>query len=286
MAIDINEVEENGAFGPGIRITATRDGQPVMAPGTYWRVSIAGFGLDETVYYVDTFPYSGNDGWAFGMAGGFIPLQDRYSKMPHGAQARLLLELVENDVVVQSVSQAITYDTVTGLPLYVPQSATMAGGGGLTPDQATQIEETHEAVIVKMGVGENLIDVPIASLIAHPPLGLLEIDAVAAPAQGQGSIPPTAPGGELLYGLWWEFTVVPPEIGLLLGPTERYAERMIQLRTIHTVGGIELVSEVLDADFHRVIWLWSTAFPTRIDYDVLPGVVANIHGINNLLGPS
>lgn len=285
MPIEISDPPAGANLGPGIRVAVFVPGSPTLPAGTRWRVSVSDADTPEATFYQEEFEYSGNDGWAFGFAGGTGRwVQPMSGTFPHGSAARMLVELIGEGVTEPSLSQAVTWDTVTGMP-YVVGVQSGDGGGGLTPEQAAQLDETHEATIVQMGVPANPIDVPIGSLIAHPPLGILEIDAAAVGATGDGAFGGTLAGGEPIYGLWWEFTTVPPELGVQFGLTEHFHQRMVQFRTIHTVGGVELVSEVLEADYQRVVWLFETAFPTRIEYRVLPGVSVNIHGLNARFGP-
>jgi hypothetical protein len=118
------------------------------------------------------------------------------------------------------------------------------------------------------------IPFPINIDLLHPSYAQLELSDIVYICEGDGVLEgDSAPVFPSQFGLWWQFTTVPPGIGLTWGGIIHYAIRMVQWQLIHTIGGIELCTELLDADYDRVVWRWDVSKPTRIAYSVCPGVV-------------
>ena len=151
------------------------------------------------------------------------------------------------------------------------------GTGGLTPDQAAQLADIALAVTRQLTQGGNQVAIDVNALVAHPPLGALIVQDIVFLIDGEGFFDLPQLSGVFAYGAWWEFTTVPPGVGRLEGPTVRYLTRAMQLRTIHTIGGVDFVTEVLDVDFQRVVWTWREALPKQLQYSVTPGFEVAMH---------
>ena len=118
---------------------------------------------------------------------------------------------------------------------------------------------------------------PIGLNLLHPPLGLLQRELIPGLADGIGDLVrpgPTAPFNHVnAFGLSWTFFSVPAPFGYTLGDPRTYHQRMIQLSTVHTdLSGHDTVSDVLDAHAEGLYWLWAEAGPTRVHYEIVPGV--------------
>lgn len=130
------------------------------------------------------------------------------------------------------------------------------------------------------------IPFPINIDLLHPSFAQLVLSSIVTQLSGDGSIAgDDAPFFPSQFGLWWEFTTVPPKLGFIDGPTRRYSQRMVQWRLVHSVGGLELVTDVLDANYDRVTWLWEVSKPSRIEFSILPGVELNVRRILALAPP-
>jgi hypothetical protein len=124
------------------------------------------------------------------------------------------------------------------------------------------------------------IPFPINIDLLHPSFAQLELSQIVDQLSGDGQlVGDTSFAFPSQFGLWWEFTVVPPRLGYLDGPTRRYSQRMVQWRLVHTIGGLDLVTNVLDAEYDRVVWIWEVSKPTRIEFSILPGVFLNMRRV-------
>jgi hypothetical protein len=76
------------------------------------------------------------------------------------------------------------------------------------------------------------------------------------------------------YGLTWDFFTVPAGYGFTLGEPNVYDERMVQASTVHTgYDGHDLTSEYHAFYAEGIYWLWDNPGPTRVHYEIAPGVV-------------
>jgi hypothetical protein len=121
--------------------------------------------------------------------------------------------------------------------------------------------------------------IPIVETIAHPPLGWLGRELIVGSFTGTGDLDRdtgAAPPWNHVNanGLTWDFFTVPARFGYTLGNPRIYEHRMIQLSTVHTGSdNHELVSEFHDFYSEGLYWMWENAGPTRIHYEIAPGVV-------------
>lgn len=119
---------------------------------------------------------------------------------------------------------------------------------------------------------------PLLETILHPPLGALKRELITGLRTGAGDL--TRATGSLApfnhvnaYGLTWDFITVPSGFGRELGSPVVFEERMIQASTIHTgFDGHDLVSEYHAFTVEGIYWLWANPGPTRIHYEIAPGV--------------
>ena len=127
--------------------------------------------------------------------------------------------------------------------------------------------------------------VPVLETILHPPIGLLTRHLITGVSTGAGDL--TRPGGPPpfnnvdAYGLSWDFFTVPAGIGFELGSPNVYEQRMLQLSTIHTgLDGHDIISEYHGFAVEGIYWLWENPGPTRIHFEILPGVVVQFFWIS------
>jgi hypothetical protein len=120
--------------------------------------------------------------------------------------------------------------------------------------------------------------VGIAQLLAHAPsFDLLDRELIPGLFDTSGDLtrPGFVPPWENVnaFGLSWSFFTIPPEFGMTLGDPIVYEPRMLQVSTIHTdFSGHDLVSEVRDFYSEGVYWLFENAGPTRVHYELAPGL--------------
>lgn len=123
-----------------------------------------------------------------------------------------------------------------------------------------------------------MTQVPILEALLHPPLGALQRSLITGLFTGAGDLT-RATGGPPpfnnvnAYGLTWDFFTVPAGYGRELGNPDLFDRRMIQLSTIHTgFDAHDLISEFHEFRAEGIYWLWNNPGPTRIHYDIAPGV--------------
>lgn len=289
MVVTIAQPAGGQPFGPGFTAAASTSIVGPLPIGWQWHIDVLFPAGSETVIQSSVRPLSAGNQHQIVFEQDVV---DGESFLPTvhpqlvGQDAQLRIRLQSSPTTVEDEgSVTVKWDYQSGTSVILGKRGSTTGGGGLTNEQAVQLEETHEATIRTMGASPSQISIPISGLIAHPPLGILRIDPAQIIADGDGIIDT---GGGLfsnIFGLWWEILTQPPSVGFTLGLTDHYQVRVIQLRTIHSVTGIDVASEVLDADYQRVIWLWQEALPSRVEYSVTPGFVVALHAVRSAAVP-
>jgi hypothetical protein len=133
-----------GALTPGAQISgSTNLIGPIPLEWT-WKFSL----VDQTTEEVQLFQQistQGSRNFAFQWLNPAVGIvQANSPRYMDGAQARLLVELIDTNFVVQeSASVAVHYDSTTGLPTILQLQE--QGQGGLTQEQAEQLAATTEA---------------------------------------------------------------------------------------------------------------------------------------------
>jgi len=120
---------------------------------------------------------------------------------------------------------------------------------------------------------------PISEALLHPPLGLIKRLLIPGTFENSGdlqrmtgALPPF--NNVNAYGLTWSFFTIPAGFGQTPGFPVIYDERMLQLSTVHTsFDGHDVISEYHDFRVDGIYWLWQNPGPTRIHYEIAPGVV-------------
>lgn len=266
--------------GPGFEVQVVTDFIGPIEFDSHWLLELNPVGIEGQPIYIGRQDGVGShEGFVImGTTNGQANIGNNIRTNVHEGQAMTLTaELVDpRGVTIDSGSVQVRLDATTALPQWMGRLPGQTGGG-LTAEQALQLEQTHEATIRTMGVAPSQIDIPIDSLVVHPPFGLLRIQPLSIPVSGDGSLPPPNGDSSRWHGLWWEFLQVPPNLGYLDGIHRRYHVRMLQLRTVFDLGGVDIAGQLLDADYERVLWLFDEAFPSRVDFTVLPGVTVAMH---------
>jgi len=127
------------------------------------------------------------------------------------------------------------------------------------------------------------LPIPVIDLILHPPIGLLQRELIVGALSGSGDL--TRNTGQLApfnnvnaYGLAWTFFTVPAAFGRTAGSPVIYDERMIQLSAVYSdFGGHDFIGEYHSFFAEGIYWLWDTAGPTRIHYEIAVGVVVTAY---------
>jgi hypothetical protein len=266
--------------GPGFLFDAGTDQIGPWPTTAFWRVELwAGTDREQLISAID---YASQSWEHNGIIGATTDLQlqidANHSSVHDGQPARVVVQhWQDSTTMLEQASQDVTLDMTTGVPHLLQYAPPAPAGEGLTEEQAAQLQAVAEATVVPMGLPGTLTNVPLGSLLVHPPLGLTRVDATPICRTGDGYLEGDSGLFPSIYGLWWEFTVVPPGVGTEAGATVLYEQRMVQLQTVHTINGLDVVTEIVEANYDRVVWLWAEAKPTRIEYAILPGVEVCFH---------
>ena len=282
MPIIVIQPDELGRIGPGIRIQVTVDVPYPIPVDHQWDVWVEPLDQEGNWRYRDQYTYDQPFAdWNFMVTGDIQqPLQAPDVDTLDGQEMRLVVNRREGGVIVETVSQRVHLDLTSGIPYYQQWwDINHQQQGGLTTEQAAQLEETHAATIVQMGVPGNIVDIPVDVLVPAPPLGLQKVEPAATIASGDGFLPGDLPGVISYYGLWWEFVTVPPGIGFDDWPTRLYEQQLLQLRVIHTLDGVDVVSQLENANADRYLFMFNQVLPTRIEFSILPGVEVAFHRV-------
>jgi len=269
-------------FGPGFLISGSSDVAGPFEPGSYWEITLTA-PANENIVGTMTVPYLSN---AFGVLSwwpGTIELMGAihpFAPMVSGQSAQLEVSLVQPTFgVADSDTMPVVMDWVTGQTEVLKQFLRQMGAGagqGLTEEEHDAVLATQSAVITTMGIPGDSPAFGLADFLAHPPLFIGGLSTPPYVLEGDGELPDLHTAGHARFGLYWLATTIPPGLSHVHGNTEEYTNRLVQFRTTHVVGGVELVTEVFDAHWHGGMWRWETALPTAIDYSVLPGVVVEV----------
>lgn len=254
--------------------TTTIGPQP---PGTIWQIDIEDVG-GESPWLRWTIPWTLNavtttvvDGTP--SSSNVIP---RTAARLTGDAATVRVKLIQPDTtVVDEDTVSVVLDMQQGqaweLQEYI-RTHQPAASGGLTEEQAEDLTIVKGAVLADIGPGIGDLVQSIGQLITRPTLTIGSLSSPPYELEGDGEIPDIGDVLHSKFGIYWLATTIPPGIGHLHGNTEEYSNRLVQFRTLHVVGGVELVTEVFDVNWHGGLWTWSTAKPTAIEYSILPGV--------------
>lgn len=143
---------------------------------------------------------------------------------------------------------------------------------GLTEEQANSLVITQAAVTTGFGLDPlTLIGDVVTAIGASNPLGYGSLSSPAQCYTGDGEIEDFDPIFPK-WGLYWYASVLPSGLSHRHGQSEEYPSRLVQFRTVHEVGGVELVTELVDAITHGELWKFRYQRPRRVEYSILPGV--------------
>jgi len=264
-------------WGPGFDVRAISDFIGPLEPDSFWRITltappnedILGVMIHPTVTHVLLTP------WVAGSLEfpSYVGARDEWTT---GQPAQLQVELVEPiGGVIEDEAVQIVLDREAGQvmeTLLWIQQRLQVPNQALTTEQGEQLTRIESSVTTTIGPGVIDLVTGLSGLIVHPALSLGHLVFPGYDLTGDGTIPDLNSATSQAFGLHWTATI-PAGFGHLHGQSEEYTMRLWQVRTVHTTGGQEVVTEVQDFHTEGDLWMWQTALPTRIEYSVTPGVV-------------
>lgn len=277
MPIVLTRPQPDDPFGPGFLFQASTDLVGPLPPGTFWLFELQS-AADE-----NTFAAMRVNSNASSVQGVFTNGTDTLAfytwasaETVHGGAGLLRVSLIEpGPVEVENLTVAVTIDRQSGqtadLSRFI-EDRLAAQPVGLTTDQGEQLNRVEASIAISSGFGPLDLITGLSSAIGSvPPLQWGSLSG-AYTISGDGDLPDIhSVVGK--YGVYWLATSIPAGLGHLHGNTERFQQRIVQWRTTHIVGGVEMVTEVLEADYHGALWRWQQQKPERLSYSILPGVV-------------
>lgn len=277
MALIIGFPQPGEVWGPGFVLTVSTDLIGPQPPGTVWEIDLEAM-ESSVVWGRWTTPFVFNairTTWVNGDASESDVLAPEHL-LTTGDDARLHIKLKQSDgTVIDEDDVAIILDMTQGQAWQVQEyirTHPPAASGGLTTAEHNAVLATQAAVLADIGPGLGDLVQSIGQLITRPTLAIGSLSSPAYELEGDGEIPGISDLLHSRFGIYWLATTIPAGLGHLHGNTEEYMQRLVQFRTLHVLDGVELVTEVFDANWHGGLWTWSTPKPSAIEYSILPGV--------------
>lgn len=277
MPITVQWPTSGDPFGPGFNVLASTNFIGPLPSDSFWTIQLTAPANENMVCQADMHlnVKTINMLMTNALGSSMSPAEAfPYSVGGVSGQLRVILQTPSTSFE-EHTDVPIVMDRQTG---QVPELKAWIGrqgvgaGEGLTLEEHDALLATQLAVTADIGPGLGDLIQTIGGLITRPPMGIGSLSSPAYELEGDGEIPDI---GDLLhsrFGLYWVATVIPPGLGHLHGQTEEYLQRLVQFRTVHAIDSVELVTEVLDANYHGALWAWATAKPQRVEYSILPGV--------------
>jgi len=277
VSLTITLPQTSDPFGPGFLVTATSTFIGPLEPDSFWRITLTA-PANEDVMAVMTVPTSILTLSTTFLSNtieqsGVVPARTGWTT---GDGAQLQVELVEpTGGPVEDETVQVILDREAGanteLQFWLNHRLN-AQPVGLTTDQGEQLTRVESAIAFSSGINPlELVGDLVQAIATHNPLGYGSLSVIYT-ISGDGELPnedPVAPK----WGIYWIATVIPSGLGHRHGQSEEYPSRLIQWRTVHEVGGSEMVTAMNDAETHGELWRFPIQTPRRLEYSVLPGVV-------------
>lgn len=262
-------------FGPGFKLQflPTTVGSP--PPDSFVVVQLVDANNEDRPCLFYSFPFSG---FPVNVVAGIRPNDNSYvrpdvwASLAQGGDALLTVSVQSSSGTFDTGTQAVKIDYQSGLATIESFLSASSAGQGLTEEQAVQLAETHQSVLADLGDAVTHILTPIADLIQHPRPQIGHLTAETCGLFGDGSLP-LPPQLNLAVSAWvWRFESYPAGIGQTPGGVVEFQRRMVQWRVIHEINGVEVVTQLLDVNYDRVLTFFAESFPVRLEYSILPGV--------------
>lgn len=277
MAITISDPVTGAPFGPGFQIAVSTDLIGPQPSGTRWDFVLTApanepppmtWSLPWTSNFLITKMLEGDETHR-----GLAPVNADWVE---GQSAQLQVQLIQpGPTVVDDETVTVVMDRTTGANVELAEYLVEhlpASGQGLTTAEHNAVLQTNVGVIAMAGINPlELVGDLAAAIGSSAPLAFGSLGDLMGPLTGDGVLaaPPTL---HIAMGLYWVATTIPAGLGHRHGNSEEYPARLVQWRTTHVVGGIEMCTEIVDAITHRELWRFHTATPHAIEYSVLPQV--------------
>jgi len=264
----------NGApMGPGFSFRVLTDTPGVPAVGTFWRIRLEGEAGGPPLFGEWQFPTQGLPTLEHYLSTtGFVTGSDLIAdpRYPQGSTIQMQVAITSGGSVVESTPLAVKIDYTSGSQRTLAEKMT-AVSGGLTTEQALQLQTTTEAMAFAIGGG--LLE-GVTDLLGLVGKRLFNDVLIEPDRSGEGSLTrPGALGGVNAFGIQWQLVTVPAGFGIDEGAPDQTEIDFMQLSYMYD-SDIGLVPS--DSKYIRSIsgrWNWGLSYPDAVDYFIMPGAV-------------
>jgi hypothetical protein len=250
----------------------------VLTPGDYWwRVE----------WWNDTGETGPHDVWypKFVTSGGTGELNSAYRRgeddvyrMPFPAEAiadgktvqlRVHLEQPQG-IVIDAGNRQVLVDWKTSAPWLLQSQTPVSGQGGLTTQQALQLETTTAAMGFAIGGGWTNLVGDLLNVVGRKFFN----DVLITPDRtDEGLLTPPAEGlFGIPFGIQWLVVSAPPGIGIDEGVPDRTEINWGQLSYMHNSDIGLTLSDTRYCDELQGRWMWGAAWPDSLAYFIMPGI--------------
>lgn len=277
MPVTILEPTTGQLFGPGWAAKVSTDRIGPEPTGTLWDLRLNGPPGEDLILWVQIpFGTPQRDILAVQFLGSSANVTPLFQAWASGEPAAVTVRLIAPDTtVLESATVNVVLDRTQGQAAELDFLATRRHGtiaNGLTEDQAESLQIVQASVTALSPLG--VIDVAsglVNTLRGAPWFNQGHLTTPVVDLTGDGELTLEEPFA-FIWGVYYTASI-PIGMGKLLGNTIEYSQRLVQWRSVHLVDGVELVTEVLDANFHGYLWIFPRPNWLRIEYSVTPGVV-------------
>lgn len=286
MPITVQWPTPGDQFGPGFNVLASTSFVGPLPSDSFWTIQLTAPANENMVAQADMHlnVKTINLLMTNALGSSLSPAEAfPYSVSGVSGQLRVILQTPSTGFE-EHTDVAIQMDRQTGqvpeLKAWIQRQG-VGAGQGLTVEEHDALLVTQAAVVAQSGFGALDLIGPLAeAILSTPPLGWMSLSGPYT-LTGDGEMPDLH-GFQNRFGVYWLATVLPAGLGHLHGQSEEYLLRLVQFRTVHIIGGLELVTEILDAHDHGRAWIFPQQKPERVEYSILPGVTLEVRWLTIL----
>lgn len=273
MVVTIFNPPVGGQFGPGFGCNWGSDFIGPLDPGWFWRWNFALASTPESVRFQGG---QANDGTR-NFSGQLATTTDERVIVPI-PEAKdfegmvFWVEVLELGIVVdQSSKISVQWNPQAGTQWSINERVGTSTTGGLTTEQALQLQTTTAAMGFVLGGGWSELAEQLLSTVGKR---LINTELITPDREGEGRL--TRPGGAFgvnAFGIQWHVFSLAPGIGLDEGVPDRteFDHQQLSIMRDTSIGLMASESRYIASINGR--WIWGLDAPEAVDYFIMPGVV-------------
>jgi len=273
----------NGPVGPGMEVQPQTDFIGPIELGSFWTYEVWTAAGEQRIVRGLRYTNIANPSLVLGQVQTgvgqpiTVEIPTQLPLTPHGAAARLVVTLSSPlGAVLDTTSQPVTYDALTGTQWVVDQTPTSSAQGGFNATDRANLDLVLAAVRyvapAALTGGPNIVS-QVIDLVRGPPRSFLRRFG-SLTLTGRGTFSAQPPGASHSFGGTWSFVTVPAGYGKDDGALVEYHRRFVQFVVVRDEVTSDTYLDVLeDSHYEGAFILWQYPNPIQIQYDVTPGVV-------------